>query len=201
MRRHLGGDGGVPRVNERGAALLISDVWLARHMDLRTLLLMDAPRSAIAARVRAHPDDTDQLCRLVGDEAMENALDRVKQSKEGEQMFQTFFQHAPACWMPEVILREVAESLARKAWMMYPDGEPAEGEGHACRGCRVNQMVRKHLTAPSTSAARRSGRRSKSSRTLTRFSRRSLRIRPRRLSASTRSPRSTRKASAAGCRA
>ena len=27
--------------------------------------------------------------------------------------------------------------------MMYPDGEPAEGEGHACRGCRVNQMVRK----------------------------------------------------------
>ena len=129
--------------NERGAALLISDVWLARHMDLRTLLLMDAPRSAIAARVRAHPDDTDQLCRLVGDEAMENALDRVKQSKEGEQMFQTFFKHAPACWMPEVILREVAESLARKAWVMYPDGEPAEGEGHACRGCRVNQMVRK----------------------------------------------------------
>ena len=98
--------------NERGAALLISDVWLARHMDLRTLLLMDAPRSAIAARVRAHPDDTDQLCRLVGDQAMENALDRVKQSKEGEQMFQTFFKHAPACWMPEVILREVAESLA-----------------------------------------------------------------------------------------
>ena len=31
--------------NERGAALLISDAWLARHMDLRTLLLMDAPRA------------------------------------------------------------------------------------------------------------------------------------------------------------
>ena len=134
---------------ERGTALLRSDEWLARHVDLRTQLLGGAPHSGMLARMRERPHEAKLLADAEGpDEAVDEALRRVwDQAHEGNSpLMDGLLEHIGPGWLPQVLLNELATSLAKKAWLVQPAGGPTEGEEEgpgrrACRGCKFDRYV------------------------------------------------------------
>lgn len=128
---------------ERATALLRSDKWLARHVDLRTQLLGGAPQSGMLARMREHPEEANALADAKApDEEVDEALKREwDQGHEGNSpLMEGLLAHVGPGWLPQVLLNEIATSLAKKAWLVHPDG--GEGPGHrTCRGCKFDRHL------------------------------------------------------------